>query len=295
MKRPKSSFDPFVSKSLEFEAVSRALLKKLPKHIRPFVDFVSIVRIERSKTNPKLQKLIRDNTYLIKLKDGSILLVNIEHQSRPDIMMPVRFLHYGADSIAPYLQKQQEIPLLVQILLYHGERSPYPYHNTLEAYYKHPKWGRQELSMRFYLIDLTQISDAELLKDGHCAPMELLLKHGSDGIFDLPVDSYRAVFRACVAATDDDYIIAMLTYAASLSKAEAGERIFKFIEEIFTDKTDVIMTYGEQLALKGRQEGLQEGRQTRSLEIAQSMLQEGEPVEKIIRWTGLSEESIRSL
>ena len=45
--------------------------------------------------------------------------------------------------------------------------------------------------------------------------------------------------------------------AGSLSKAEAGERIFKFIEEIFTDKTDVIMTYGEQLALKGRQEGIQ--------------------------------------
>ena len=83
----------------------------------------------------------------------------------------------------------------------------------------------------------------------------------------------------------------MLTYAVSLSKAEAGEKIFKFIEEILTDKTDVIMTYGEQLALKGRQEG----RQTRNLEIAQSMLQEGEPVEKIIRWTGLSEESIRSL
>ena len=47
----------------------------------------------------------------------------------------------------------------------------------------------------------------------------------------------------------------MLTYAGSLSKAEAGERIFKFIEEIFTDKTDIIMTYGEQLELQeGRQE-----------------------------------------
>ena len=80
------------------------------------------------------------------------------------------------------------MPLLIQLLLYHGESAPYPYQNTLEAYYKHPAWGSQELALRFHLIDLTQISDAELLKHGHCAPMELLLKHGRDGNFELPPD-----------------------------------------------------------------------------------------------------------
>ena len=47
------------------------------------------------------------------------------------------------------------------------------------------------------------------------------------------------------------------------------------------------MTYGEQL--------IQEGMQTRSLEIARNMFHAGEPIERVARWTGLSEASIRSL
>ncbi|MEM7383269.1 MAG: hypothetical protein AAF400_03080, partial [Bacteroidota bacterium] len=42
-----------------------------------------------------------------------------------------------------------------------------------------------------------------------------------------------------------------------------------------------------------REEGRQEGMQARNLEIAQAMLQEGEPIAKIIRWTGLSEEKLK--
>jgi len=54
---------------------------------------------------------------------------------------------------------------------------------------------------------------------------------------------------------------------------------------------------------KGRQEGVQEGiqkgiekgRQESMLKIAKKLIQEGESVDKIIQWTGLSEEIIQSL
>ncbi|MEM7383119.1 MAG: ISNCY family transposase, partial [Bacteroidota bacterium] len=46
---------------------------------------------------------------------------------------------------------------------------------------------------------------------------------------------------------------------------------------------------------QGIQQGRQEGMQTRNWEIARKMLQTGESIEKIARWTGLSEASIRSL
>lgn len=42
---------------------------------------------------------------------------------------------------------------------------------------------------------------------------------------------------------------------------------------------------------KGRKKGMEE----RSLEIAREMLQDGEPIEKIIRYTGLSENEISGL
>ena len=46
---------------------------------------------------------------------------------------------------------------------------------------------------------------------------------------------------------------------------------------------------------KGLRKGRQEGIQARNLEIAKQMLQEGEPMEKIQKWTGLSEAEINAL
>ena len=82
----------------------------------------------------------------------------------------------------------------------------------------------------------------------------------------------------------------MLDYAASL-KPGAGKRTFEFIKKVLTDQQAIVMTYGEQLIQEGRQEGMQ----TRSLEIARNMFHAGEPIERVARWTGLSEASIRSL
>ena len=88
----------------------------------------------------------------------------------------------------------------------------------------------------------------------------------------------------------------MLNYAASLGKAEVGEKIFKFIEEVLTDKTDVIRTYGEQLALGGRQAGLQEGRQEEKLGIVRTMLHNLHlGLEIVQQATGLSKQELASL
>ncbi|MEM7383169.1 MAG: Rpn family recombination-promoting nuclease/putative transposase [Bacteroidota bacterium] len=175
-------------------------------------------------------------SFTIAMKQVGTLLIHIEHQSSPEILMPIRLLHYGADSIAPCLHEHKKIPLLIQIVLYHGARTPYPYQTTLQDYYNHPAWGSQELSLRFYLVDLTQLSDAELLKHGHCALLELLFKHGRDGKFELPVDAYRKVFQACVAAVGDPYVSAMLHYAVSFKDQEVGKQVYSFIEAVLTDK-----------------------------------------------------------
>ena len=46
---------------------------------------------------------------------------------------------------------------------------------------------------------------------------------------------------------------------------------------------------------EGIQQGMQEGMQQGRRETAKLMLRDGEPVEKVVRWTGLSEETILSL
>ena len=46
---------------------------------------------------------------------------------------------------------------------------------------------------------------------------------------------------------------------------------------------------------EGLREGLREGRQAREVEIARSMIADGEPVEKIMRYTGLTQAEINTL
>ena len=96
----------------------------------------------------------------------------------------------------------------------------------------------------------------------------------------------------------------MLNYAAALSKAKVGEKIFEFIEEVLTNKTDVIMTYGQQLELRGEkrgieqgmQQGMQQGRQEEKLGIARNMLHRLHlGVELVEQATGLSKQELASL
>ena len=47
--------------------------------------------------------------------------------------------------------------------------------------------------------------------------------------------------------------------------------------------------------VKGEEKGLKKGRAEEKLEIAKQMLKDGEAIEKIVRWTGLSEEQLKQL
>ena len=285
---PKSKYDPFFSRSMEHTPIAQTFFSQhLPQHIRHLVDLDTFVRVDRTNTNQKLEQRRRDIAYEAKMEGKHRILACAEHQSEPDRMMLVRLLHYSADGISPYFEAGKELPILINIVLYHGEVAPYPHKNTLKAYYGYPQWGSDELALRFYIVDCTQISDEELLKHGHCAPMTLLLKHGRDGNFELAIEAYRDVFQACIAAVGDEYIFTMLNYAAELSNPEAGEKIFKFIEAVLINKTDIIMSYGQQL----RQEGMQQEK----LVIARNLLRKNMDVSFITETTGLDKKTITKL
>jgi hypothetical protein len=115
-------------------------------------------------------------------------------------------------------------PLIIGILFYHGEKSPYPHYSESTSYYKQPILGDQCLYYKFWVTDITKVADKEIITHGLCAPMEIFLKHSRDGKFELAIDAYREVFHACIEAVGDGYIEAMLTYATSQKDFEVGEK-----------------------------------------------------------------------
>ena len=275
---------------MEHIPIAQAFLKQhMPTHLQQDLDLSSLVRVDRTHTDSQLKQRHKDIIYKASLREYGDLLACLEHQSEDDSMMPVRYLRYGADGLEAYLEEgHKKWPVIVSLLFYHGEKSPYPHGSHAAGYYRYPQWGIQELWMRFHVIDVGQLSDEDVLRHGICAPMELLLKHSRSGNFELEAVAYRAVFQECVAAVGDDYVTTLLTYAIGLSDAAVGERIFVFIEEVLTDKKDIIMTYGQKLEERGMQQ--------EKLSIAKNMLFELHLGEDIIqKATGLSGEELARL
>jgi hypothetical protein len=50
--------------------------------------------------------------------------------------------------------------------------------STKPKHDENPEWSNRQLYSQFYLTDIAQLSDKDILTHGLCAPMELLLKHG---------------------------------------------------------------------------------------------------------------------
>ena len=296
MPASRSQFDTFFSRSMEHLPIAQAFFKQhLPPHILLATDLSTLTRIDRTNTNDHLRQRRKDIAYQAQMTGGHTLLICTEHQSRDDITMPARFLSYNAGDLYKHLKEKGEIPVVVNCLFYHGKKAPYPHHDTLQDYYTHPVWGIQELTLRFHVIDSTQLSDHQLLTHSYCAAMELLLKHGRDGKFELEPAAYREEFQQCVEVVGNEYITAMLTYASKLSNPVVGKRIYHFIEQVLINKNDLIMTYGQQLRNEGLQQGMTQGMQEGIWKVARSMLTKGYAPHEVGELTGLSGATIRSM
>ena len=54
-------------------------------------------------------------------------------------------------------------------------------------------------------------------------------------------------------------------------------------------------TIAEKLFNEGREEGMEKGKEEKSIEVARNMLKDGESIDKIIRYTGLTKEDVEKL
>jgi len=297
----KSKHDSFFSRSLEHPSIAKSFLEQhMPSYLKKHIYWQDLRRLDRTNTDATLKKLHRDFMYRLPTDQLIDVIAGVEHQSKDDVLMHIRYLRYNLQVVEAYIKKDPtKWPLIVNILLYNGPKSPYPYPSETSNYYATTAWGRNEMYARFHLLDLTKMSDKQLLTHGLCAPMEVLLKHCHDGNFEEHIEAYKRVFNECITEIGDDYIVSMLEYASSLKDYEIGKKMYKFVEEVFQNKQEVIMTYGQILKREakkeGRKEGMELGIQTKAKVIAKNMLAKGYAIKDIEEITGLSREAIEKL
>jgi predicted transposase/invertase (TIGR01784 family) len=80
-----------------------------------------------------------------------------------------------------------------------------------------------------------------------------------------------------------------------VSKDERERAVYRSRRMYQTDMQSNIATAEDRGEQRGRQEGRQEGAQRKAFAIARNMIAEGESVEKITKYTGLTHEEVENL
>jgi predicted transposase/invertase (TIGR01784 family) len=81
-----------------------------------------------------------------------------------------------------------------------------------------------------------------------------------------------------------------LSYALAVEKGNV-EDLMNTFSTLYPQYKQIAMTAVRQLEKKGEIKG----RQARNIEIARSMIQDKEPIDKVIKWTGLNKEDIEKI
>ncbi len=264
----------------------------LPPSIRNHCD-LNTLKIEPSSfVEEDLKQLFSDLIYSLKINQHtSYIYLLLEHQSSPEALLPFRLLRYQVALLQRfYDQGCKTLPIVIPMVIYHGEKSPYPYATQLANCFVDPTLASDAMFKQIHLIDLTIIEDTSILQHERAALLEMIQRHifSRDIMIHLPF-----IKKALVIASHypdlHEPVKSMLYYLIKTADYPDGST---FIHELINDHSpyqEDIMTIAEQLKQIGREEGMKKGMENglnlAREEIIQKMLAAGlskEMIEKIL-------------
>ena len=273
----------------------------LPGALRDLCD-LSTLRLESgSFIEPDLRPHYSDILYGVSTSggDGYIYCV-IEHQSTPDRLMAFRLMRYCLAAMQSHLDKgHRQLPLVIPLLFYHGSRSPYPFSTCWLDLFDHPEGAGQLYSGSFPLVDVTVLSDDEIMQHKRIALLELVQKHirQKDMLELVP----KLVALMGMELWTNEQIGALLNYISLASDTAKPEELLRAVAAASPKYEEMVMTIAERLEQKGLEkglkqglkqgleQGLEQGRQKERREVAMKMLSGGIDPATVKAVTGLSD------
>ncbi|MCU5774087.1 Rpn family recombination-promoting nuclease/putative transposase [Erwiniaceae bacterium BAC15a-03b] len=238
-----------------------------------------------------LRAFYADVLYSVQTDSGEgYIYCLIEHQSSPDKNMPFRLMRYAFGAMQRHLDYGHErLPLVIPILFYHGNISPYPYPMNWLQTFDDPERAGQLYSGDFPLVDITTIPDEEIMQHRGVALLEYLHKHSRQRDLLLMLEPLATLIKGDY--TTRDQLIAAMNYMLQVGETADPKSFMRALAERTGQYEELMMTAAEKL----RQEGRQEERLQTKLEIARKMLSEGLDTGKIMKMTGLTEEELNRI
>lgn len=272
----------------------------LPETLRQVCD-LSTIRLEPgSYIDKDLRPFYSDVVYSVGTATGNTgyIYCTIEHQSSPDKLMPFRLMRYALAVMQNHLrQGNDQLPLVIPMLFYHGMASPYPYSMNWLNLFAEPTLAGTLYTDSFPLVDVTIIPDEAILQQKRIAMLELALKHAR--LRDLMELAEPMAFLLKCGLCTRDQLASLLTYLADVGDTNNPQRLLEILAKSSPEYEDVVMTIAQKLRQEGRQEGRKEGHSEGRLEekreVARKMLMKGIDPVLVMQVTGLTEQELGQL
>jgi predicted transposase/invertase (TIGR01784 family) len=280
--------DSFAKGALSNIEVAKDLLKPhLPPDLVQRINWDTFQLTNKSFVDDNLAQSHGDLVYKCRLQDQDeeiYIYVLLEHESTPKRLLAFKMLKYNIPLMEQHLAEgNSHLPIILNVCLYAGPQSPYPYSTDIYDCFEQPSLAREKMFKGFGLIDLTILSQEQLATYGTADLMTILLKQTAS----------RKLLTWLKWVNENPELIKILyirpygekglMYILAI-ESEDLEGLKKTLKKIDITKTDIIMSAAEKLKRewleegmeigkeKGRGEGMEKGIFTKAIAVAKNML-----------------------
>jgi predicted transposase/invertase (TIGR01784 family) len=250
----------------DIEVVRDFLKNYFPNKIIEKIDLTRIQIVKDSFIEEDLQETFSDILYktAIQEKDAYIYIL-FEHKSYPYKLITIQFLKYII-SIWELLIKQKDIksdnlPIILPILIYHGEKEWDIGLNLADILDTIPEdWKMYIPDFRYILYDLSAYSDEEI-KGGIKLKIyfEIAIHLLKEDFNDRFVKLVTLLDKLLEQKTGIEYIKTVIRYILSVKEGITLQNLISKAREVSIERSEEIMTIAEELRKEGRKEGHEEG------------------------------------
>lgn len=257
----------------------------LPAEYRQLCDLTTLKLEPCTFVEPDLHQYASDILWSVKTTSGEdgYVYTLIEHQSSENLYMPFRMLRYSVAAMQRHLEQHKTLPLVIPVLFYHGERSPYPYSMNWLDCFENPALAAKIYTNPFPLVDVTVIDDDDIMHHRRMAALTLLMKHIRQRDLMELLDKLPLLM---VEMISDEQVRVLIHYMVNAGDSPSPE-FMRALAARLPQHEDKLMTIAERLEQKGRLEEKQA--------IARQLQKMGMTPEQIKQATGLSDDELKKI
>lgn len=300
----KQPHDSVFKKALSNKVIARSFLRHhVDKNLQKNMCFDTLELVPGSFVGRDLKKSFTDVLYGLNLINGrqGYIHVLLEQQRKQEKFMALRLERYKAEIMLQHVHEFgcDKAPIVYPIVIYNGEhkyQQPTDYYDLFDD----PEFAKSIMQKPFHLIDLSQLSDKELLRQGYHGVIQTILKHRR-------ISSFKKFFRKILPYLLQLDLIAagettasVINYLIYVHDVNDFDTIKQLVKQQFQPETaEAYMTGAERLIQRGEERGIkigiEQGIEQGRIQLINELIAGGLDVNTVIKYTNLSLDQLKNI